>query len=50
MTTSVFSYRFPSEEIRREFKVCAFNQNKSMNELMGEIIVRYLRETKRANT
>ena len=45
--TKAFLYRFPNENIKREFKVHAANQNKSMTELLGEIVTRYLEETKR---
>ena len=39
-----FPFRFKSEEQKREFKVLAFNLNKSMNELLGEIVTQYLSE------
>ena len=43
-----FLFRFPDESVRREFKLLAVSLDKSMNELLGEIVVRYLKETKRA--
>lgn len=48
MVNNPFPFRFPSREIKQEFKITAFNLNKSMNELLGEIVVRYLKETKEA--
>lgn len=44
--TKGFPFRFPSETVKRDFKVLAFNMNKSMNELLGEIVIRYLSEMK----
>lgn len=43
-----YTFRFPTRETRQEFKILAATLNKSMNELLGEIVVRYLKETKRA--
>lgn len=43
-----FLFRFPDENVRREFKILAVSLNKSMNELLGEIVVRYLKEIKEA--
>lgn len=48
MINNPFPFRFPSASIKQEFKVTAFNLNKSMNELLGELVVQYLEETKRA--
>lgn len=42
-----FPFRFKSEEQKREFKVLAFNLNKSMNELLGEIVTQYLSEIRK---
>lgn len=42
-----FLYRFPDENVKREFKIHAANQDKTMTELLGEIVTRYLEETKR---
>lgn len=48
MTTG-FPFRFESEEQKQEFKLIAFNLNKSMNGLLGEIVNRFLKETKKAS-
>ncbi len=48
MTTG-FPFRFESEEQKREFKFIAFTLNKSMNGLLGEIVNRFLKETKKAS-
>ena len=42
-----FLYRFPDENVKREFKIHAANQDKTMTELLGEIVTRYLEEAKR---
>lgn len=42
-----FPFRFKDENQKREFKVIAFNLNKSMNELLGELVARYLDEIKK---
>jgi hypothetical protein len=42
--TKGFPFRFPSEDSKKQFKLIAFNLNKSMNELLGEIVTRYLEE------
>ena len=46
--TKGFPFRFESEKQKREFKFIAFTLNKSMNGLLGEIVNRFLKETKRA--
>lgn len=43
----VFPFRFDDEKQKREFKVDAFNQDKSMNALLGELVRRYLSERKK---
>lgn len=42
-----FPFRFKSEEQKKEFKVLAFNMNKSMNELLGDLVTQYLSEIKK---
>jgi hypothetical protein len=42
-----FPFRFKDENQKREFKVRAFNLDKSMNELLGELVARYLEEIKK---
>lgn len=39
-----FLFRFPSEDSKKDFRLIAFSLNKSMNELLGEIVTRYLEE------
>ena len=43
----VFPFRFKSLEQKREFKVLAFENEKSMNELLGDLVDRYLSEIKK---
>jgi hypothetical protein len=44
-----FVFRFPDADTKLNFSVAAAKLNKSMNELLGEIVTRYLEETKRAS-
>ena len=44
-----FVFRFPDADTKLNFRVAAAKLNKSMNELLGEIVTRYLEETKRAS-
>lgn len=37
-----FNFNFPSREIRQQFKIAATRLNKSMTQLLGEIVVEYL--------
>ena len=47
--TSRFPFNFPNESVRRDFKLRAVSLDKSMNELLGELVIRYLySETKEA--
>ena len=48
MAKNRYPFRFPDEDIKHQFKICAVIENKSINELLGEIVVRYLKETKEA--
>lgn len=43
-----YLFRFPTGSIKQEFKIHALTLNKTMNELLGELVVQYLEETKRA--
>lgn len=49
MTNNQFLFRFKDVAERQAFKLEAVKLNKSMNELLGEIVGRYLKETKRAS-
>lgn len=40
----VFPFRFKSMEQKRKFKVNAFENEKSMNELLSDLVERYLSE------
>ena len=47
--TSRFPFKFPDESIRRDFKLRAVSLDKSMNELLVELVIRYLsKESKEA--
>lgn len=39
-----FLFRFPTMETRQAFKLQAVLANKSMTELLGDLVVRYLSE------
>ena len=39
-----FIFRFPSREIRQQFKIVATTLDKSMTQLLGEIIVNFLED------
>ena len=41
-----FLFRFPSDNSKRDFRVEAAKQNKSMNELLGDLVIRFLRDKK----
>ena len=41
-----FVFRFPDADTKLDFRVAAAKLNKSMNELLGDIVIRYLEETK----
>ena len=43
----VFPFRFKDEKQKREFKVHAFEIEKSMNELLGDLVEHYLSEIKK---
>ena len=42
-----FPFRFKDEKQKREFKIRAFNLEKSMNELLGDLVERYLSEIRK---
>jgi plasmid stability protein len=45
-----FLFRFPDDNTKRDFRVEAAKLNKSMNELLGDLVIQYLnREEKRAS-
>lgn len=44
---NAFPFRFKDEKQKREFKVRAFNLEKSMNELLGDLVTRYLDEIRK---
>ena len=49
MTNNQFLFRFKSLD-EKAFKILATQMNKSMNELLGEIVVQFiLKETKKAS-
>lgn len=48
MTNNSYLFRFPTSEDKKNFKLVATNLNKTMNELLGELVTRYLREKKEA--
>ncbi|MCM1338781.1 MAG: hypothetical protein NC191_03830 [Muribaculaceae bacterium] len=39
---SKFIFNFPSRETRQQFKIVAVSLNKSMTQLLGEIVVDFL--------
>lgn len=41
-----FLFRFPTKETRQAFKLQAVLADKSMNELLGELVVHYLKKKK----
>lgn len=43
---TLFSFRFDSGEQKHEFKIEAAKENKSMNQLLGELARGYLKEKK----
>ena len=49
MTNNQFLFRFKDIAQRQAFKLEAVKLNKSMNELLAEIVERYFKETKRAS-
>lgn len=49
MTNNQFLFRFKDVAQRQAFKLEAVKLNKSMNELLAEIVERYFKETKRAS-
>ena len=49
MTNTQFLLRFDTIEEKIDFKVEATKQNKSMNQLLGELIKGYLRKVKKGN-
>jgi hypothetical protein len=44
---NAFPFRFKDEKQKREFKVRAFYLDKSMNELLGDLVTRYLDEIRK---
>jgi hypothetical protein len=46
MTDNTYCFRFESAKQKQEFKIAATIENKSMNEILGEFVVRYLSEKK----
>ena len=49
MTNNQFLFRFKSLDEKNAFKIIATQMNKSMNELLGEIVIQFMEETKRAS-
>ena len=49
MNNNQFLFRFKDVAQRQAFKLEAVKLNKSMNELLGEIVDRYFKEIKRAS-
>lgn len=45
---TLFSFRFDNAKQKLEFKIEAAKENKSMNQLLGELAKGYLREKKEA--
>lgn len=41
-----YTFRFPTRETRQNFKIVATTLNKSMNQLLGELVIDYLRKIK----
>lgn len=41
-----FPFRFPTLETKRQFKIVAATIDKSMNQLLGELVIDYLRKIK----
>lgn len=44
-----FLYRFPTTELKLEFQIHCIKIGTSMNSKIGDLILRYLEETKRAS-
>ena len=41
-----YTFRFPTRETRQKFKIVATTLDKSMNQLLGELVIDYLRKIK----
>lgn len=41
-----FLFRFPDDNTKREFRVEAAKLNKSMNELLGDLVIQFIQRKK----
>lgn len=44
-----FAFRFPDADTKLKFRVESAKLNKSMNELLGDLVTRFLSEQKKAS-